>query len=97
MSPHGKIPLNNREHQRLKVLKIVRFAEEVHWNESLDEATLKLTSSLDSFDNFLTHFLYIDMRPGPVSKFNEEGARDLHVKDVEHAIALLFNLGNLFF
>ena len=94
---HREVLLQHGQGERLEVLEFIRFAKEVNWDEPANEACRKLARSLYRIDNLLADLFDVNVRPCPVSEFDEYCPWNLHIKDVVHAIALLLDLSYLIF
>ena len=92
-----EVPFDGRHGQFLKVFEIVRFAKEVNWDKLADKTALELPRSLHCFNKLQANLFDVNVRLCPVGEFDKEPPWYLHIKDVKHTIAFLFDLCNFVF
>lgn len=93
---HGEVLLEGRQGHLLKVVKVVGFAQEIDWEESIHIPCGEFSSLLDMPHNCHSNTLHIDMRASPFGKFDENSTGHLHIEDIVHSIARFLDFCNFF-
>lgn len=91
---HREVSRQYRFYHLLEVLKVVRFAQKVHWNELAHKSRTEFFRLLEFFDDFLAYFFDVNMGARPISHLYKNGSWDLHIEHVINAIAFFLHLCN---